>query len=253
MLAVFVFMGFTLYLLDKVAPPSDGKARFGVGESFWFTFASMMLCGTEIHPRTIAARTLAGGLWVFSLIIISTYTANLAAFFTVSKFDSDIRSIFDLLEQSKVRYGTVLYSDVGAFFEKNKLVKFQQLWQMMSSVQPDSMVASSEEGFLRAKSTSEEYAFIWDTPAVKYRVAHDCDYVQVGGTVGSRGYGIGVPLGAQYREEISVALLQLAESGTILMLEQKWVSIELFFVLIIIFLANVRLRYICLFCEIIHV
>jgi hypothetical protein len=70
MLGVFIFTGFMLYMLDKVAPAADDKVRFTISESLWFTFSSMMLCGTETHPRTVAARILAGALWMFSLIII---------------------------------------------------------------------------------------------------------------------------------------------------------------------------------------
>ena len=220
-LGVIVFTGFMMFMLDKVAPASDDKARFTISESLWFTFSSMMLCSTQIHPRTVAARVLAGALWMFSLIIISTYTANLAAKLTVSKFDQDIRSIFDLLEQSKVHYGTVSNSDVGAYFQNNKIDKFQQLWQMMSQIQTDSMVMSSAEGFTRAKDPIMNYAFMWDAPSIRYHVQNDCDYMEVGEVIGSRGYGIGVPIGAQYRDDISMVILKLAEIGTILKTEEK--------------------------------
>ena len=54
-----------------------------VGESWWFTFGAMVGGGTESSPVTIAGRVVTSGWWFFSLILISTYTANLAAFLTV--------------------------------------------------------------------------------------------------------------------------------------------------------------------------
>ena len=57
--------------------------------------------------------------------MLSSYTANLAAFLTVSRFTQDIRSIGDLVDQSKVKYGTVRNSDVAAFFENSQLHHFQ--------------------------------------------------------------------------------------------------------------------------------
>ncbi len=43
--------------------------------------------------------------WFGVLILVATYTANLAAFLTVSRAKTSIESIEDLGAQSKVKYG----------------------------------------------------------------------------------------------------------------------------------------------------
>ena len=45
--------------------------------------------------------------WFYSLIIISTYTANLAAFLTVERMLTPIESADDLVEQTRIKYGTL--------------------------------------------------------------------------------------------------------------------------------------------------
>ena len=224
LLGAFLLVSFTLYVVDRVAPTPDGAVRFDVQDSMWFTFASMVLSGADKIPRTISGRLIAATLWFFSLIIISSYTANLAAFLTVSKIESPIRSVRDLAEQSKVHYGTVRDSQVAAFFENSKLYPFDHMWQMMTSVEPFSMVNSSEEGFRRVREGDGTYAFIWDAPVIKYQVAEVCDYIEVGRPFDSRGYGIGVHHGAAYRDDLTMAILRLGESGDLQNIENRYIG-----------------------------
>lgn len=58
----------------------------------------------------------AGMWWFFTLIMISSYTANLAAFLTVERMASPIESAEDLAKQTKIKYGCVESGSTGAFF-----------------------------------------------------------------------------------------------------------------------------------------
>jgi len=58
----------------------------------------------------------AGMWWFFTLIMISSYTANLAAFLTVERMESPIESAEDLAKQTKIKYGCVESGSTGAFF-----------------------------------------------------------------------------------------------------------------------------------------
>ena len=60
---------------------------------------------------------MAGSVWWFySLIIISTYTANLAAFLTVERMLTPIESADDLVEQTRIKYGTLDAGSTKDFF-----------------------------------------------------------------------------------------------------------------------------------------
>jgi len=54
--------------------------------------------------------------WFFTLIIISSYTANLAAFLTVERMVSPIESAEDLSQQTKILYGTIHGGSTYTFF-----------------------------------------------------------------------------------------------------------------------------------------
>ena len=54
--------------------------------------------------------------WFFTLIMISSYTANLAAFLTVQRMESPIESAEDLAKQTKIKYGCLESGSTRAFF-----------------------------------------------------------------------------------------------------------------------------------------
>ena len=54
--------------------------------------------------------------WAFTLIIISSYTANLAAFLTVQRMEVPIESPDDLADQTNIEYGTIHGGSTMTFF-----------------------------------------------------------------------------------------------------------------------------------------
>lgn len=61
--------------------------------------------------------------WFFALMMLNSYTANLAAFLTMSRMDSSIESAEDLAAQSKIKYGAVAGASTMAFFRVCTFVK----------------------------------------------------------------------------------------------------------------------------------
>ena len=55
--------------------------------------------------------------WFFTLIIISSYTANLAAFLTVERMLTPINGADDLAKQKEILYGTVDSGSTKEFFK----------------------------------------------------------------------------------------------------------------------------------------
>lgn len=55
-----------------------------------------------------------------------------------------------------------------------------------------------------------------------YAVQRDCNLTQIGGLLDSKGYGIATPKGSEWRDKISLAILELQEKGVIQILYDKW-------------------------------
>ena len=57
--------------------------------------------------RSLSSRIVITSWWLFVLVLVNCYTANLAAYLTINKIDSTIRSAEDLVSQDRLRFGTV--------------------------------------------------------------------------------------------------------------------------------------------------
>ena len=94
--------------------------RFTIVNCFWFTIGSLMKqsrwqrdtsdqcshlsilrVAIDYGPRSLSTRVLIGSWWFFSLIMIASYTANLAAFLTTKRLKSPIDDIEALAKQTE--------------------------------------------------------------------------------------------------------------------------------------------------------
>jgi len=67
--------------------------------------------------RSLAGRIIGSAWWFFTLIIISSYTANLAAFLTIERMLTPIDSADDLVKQTEIKYGTLDDGSTQDFFK----------------------------------------------------------------------------------------------------------------------------------------
>lgn len=103
------------HLSGQVATQSAVN-EFSIANSFWFVLGALMQQGCDITPRSISGRIVGAAWWFFTLIIISSYTANLAAFLTVERMVTPIKSAKDLAYQTEVQYGTLMSGSTMDFF-----------------------------------------------------------------------------------------------------------------------------------------
>lgn len=90
---------------------------FTMLNSLWFSLGAFMQQGCDISPRSISGRIVGAVWWFFTLILISSYTANLAAFLTVERMVAPINSPEDLASQTEVEYGTLYHGATWDFFK----------------------------------------------------------------------------------------------------------------------------------------
>ncbi|XP_035212026.1 glutamate receptor ionotropic, kainate 2-like [Stegodyphus dumicola] len=193
--------------------------QFSLANSFWFTIVTLMHQGCDLNPKATSTRIIGAMWWFFTLIMISSYTANLAAFLTVERMITPIESVEDLAEQNKIAYGTLEGGSTMTFFRDSKIETYQKMWRFMEN-RPSVFVSSYEEGVKRVLEGN--YAFLMESTILDYSVQRDCNLTQVGGLLDSKGYGIATPMGSPWRDKISLAILDLQEKGVIQMLYNKW-------------------------------
>ncbi|KAM9377546.1 glutamate receptor 1a [Pholidichthys leucotaenia] len=197
--------------------------EFGIFNSLWFSLGAFMQQGCDISPRSLSGRIVGGVWWFFTLIIISSYTANLAAFLTVERMVSPIESAEDLAKQTEIAYGTLDAGSTKEFFKRSKIAVFEKMWSYMKAADPSVFVKTTDEGVMRVRKSKGKYAYLLESTMNEYiEQRKPCDTMKVGGNLDSKGYGIATPKGSHLRNPVNLAVLKLNEQGLLDKLKNKW-------------------------------
>lgn len=122
-------ISFLMWIFDRWSPYSyqnnrekykddEEKREFNLKECLWFCMTSLTPQGGGEAPKNLSGRLVAATWWLFGFIIIASYTANLAAFLTVSRLDTPIESLDDLSKQYKIQYAPLNGSASMTYFER---------------------------------------------------------------------------------------------------------------------------------------
>nr|XP_033948346.1 glutamate receptor 3 isoform X3 [Pseudochaenichthys georgianus] len=241
MCIVFAYIGVSvvLFLVSRFSPyewnldeqdetkdpqtPPDPPNDFGIFNSLWFSLGAFMQQGCDISPRSLSGRIVGGVWWFFTLIIISSYTANLAAFLTVERMVSPIESAEDLAKQTEIAYGTLDSGSTKEFFRRSKIAVYEKMWSYMKSAEPSVFVKTTPDGVARVRKSKGKFAFLLESTMNEYiEQRKPCDTMKVGGNLDSKGYGVATPKGSALGTPVNLAVLKLSEQGILDKLKNKW-------------------------------
>ncbi|KAK8784934.1 hypothetical protein V5799_008701 [Amblyomma americanum] len=205
---------------DRSSGSERPRNALGLGESLWYATSAVLFQNCETSPRAASTRIVAISWWVFSLIMVSFYTANMAAFLVNEKLQFPIENVHDLAAQSKIRYGCVASGSTESFFKESKLEPYERMWTVMSSNRDELLASSNAEGVERVRRG--DYAFLMEAATIEYLTDRDCQLAQIGGPLDSKGYGFALPRASPYTAHLSEAILRLQETGVIARLKKHW-------------------------------
>lgn len=231
---ITAFVGVTLFLfmVARFSPyewhnphPCEQEAEelsndFTMKNTLWFTIGCLMQQGCDIMPNALSTRVMAAAWWFFILILVSSYTANLAAFLTVERMDNPIQSADDLAKQTKVLYGCLKSGSTRAFFQRSNYTTYARMWSFMESRRAETLLDANGKGVERVKKG--DFAFLMESTTIEYTVERNCDLSQVGSLLDQKGYGIATQQDSPYRAVLSEAVLTLQESGVLHKLKDRW-------------------------------
>ncbi|XP_055348050.1 glutamate receptor-like [Paramacrobiotus metropolitanus] len=230
-----------IFIVGRIAPSEwhlsnrcDPRATNGLvneytaEESLWFTIATLLQQGPNIEPRAVATKIAVAAWFAWSMIVVATYTANLAAFLTVNRMTSPIQTIDDLAYQdpTKVEYGYDILNVASAhFFNVSKQKVYQTMYSNMLS-HPDWITGDQKNGTERVRQGG--YAYIAPRSYVDFvNSGKPCDTMTLGLPLFYDNYAIAVARDSIYRKIFSESLLRLNENGILKMLETRWFSREM--------------------------
>ncbi|XP_018787692.1 PREDICTED: ionotropic receptor 25a [Bactrocera latifrons] len=265
-LAAYFFTSFLMWIFDRWSPYSyqnnrekykddDEKREFNLKECLWFCMTSLTPQGGGEAPKNLSGRLVAATWWLFGFIIIASYTANLAAFLTVSRLDTPVESLDDLAKQYKILYAPLNGSSAMTYFqrmanieqrfyeiwkdlslndsltplERSKLAvwdypvsdKYTKMWQAMQEAQ---LPATLEEAVERVRNSTSAtgFAFLGDATDIRYLVMTNCDLQIVGEEFSRKPYAIAVQQGSHLKDQFNNAILTLLNKRQLEKFKEKW-------------------------------
>ncbi|XP_017869287.1 PREDICTED: uncharacterized protein LOC108617928 [Drosophila arizonae] len=245
--AALVGTALMIWFMDKYSPYSSRNNRdaypyecreFTLRESFWFALTSFTPQGGGEAPKAVSGRLLVAAYWLFVVLMLATFTANLAAFLTVERMQTPVQSLEQLARQSRINYTVVKDSDTHQYFINMKFAedtlyrmwkelalnaskdfrKFriwdypikEQFGHILLAINSSLPVANSTEGFKNVDAHGNaDYAFIHDSAEIKYEVTRNCNLTEVGEVFAEQPYAVAVQQGSHLGDELSYAILEL--------------------------------------------
>ncbi|KAI5740635.1 hypothetical protein M8J76_005732 [Diaphorina citri] len=266
-LAAYFFTSVLMWLFDRWSPYSyqnnrekykddEEKREFNLKECLWFCMTSLTPQGGGEAPKNLSGRLVAATWWLFGFIIIASYTANLAAFLTVSRLDTPIESLDDLSKQYKIQYAPLNGSAAMTYFqrmadiegrfyeiwkdmslndslsdvERAKLAvwdypvsdKYTKMWQAMKEAKLPNSLEEAVQRVRDSKSSSEGFGYLGDATDIRYLVMTNCDLQMVGDEFSRKPYAIAVQQVSAYQISFCFRILLLLNKRKLEKLKEIW-------------------------------
>lgn len=219
LLATVLTVSLAFYYVVRFSPYSEVCTQ-EEKESYWSVMScvmsicsSVLMQGMERHPRSMSARCLLGFWWLFSILIVSTYTATLTSVLTVDVAGDTIDAIDDLL-RSPVKPLVLTGSLWDTTFQTANDGVFKKVAELMK----DMPEVTSEQDALD-HVLSGKMALLHDISNLQYMYSQDCKRLHLAKKLfQSNGFGIIMPENAPYKDTVNNLILRLQEGGFL----DKW-------------------------------
>ncbi|CAF3778396.1 unnamed protein product [Adineta steineri] len=208
--------GFLICLFERQDNPAlQHRSLISLGAmSAWYSFGTIVGYGADFTVTTAAGRLVTIGLYILSLVIVATYTANLASDLTTSK-TKDLISGIDDIKNGKLSYnriGILVDSSVEEYYLRDVSGGIRNFYPL----QQDSEIYSNLINNIID-------AAIMDAGVLEYATSSFyCNLTLVGTDFDQSAFGIAIPKRWLYAEDLDINILLLRESGDLDDLKRKW-------------------------------
>lgn len=194
---VLLSAGFGVWFFERKANAEQfgGSTHRGLAAAFWWSAVTMTTVGYgDKAPQTIGGRAIAL-IWMFtSVIIISSFTAQIATSLTINTLNSAIHGPADL---PRFKISTVGNSTAAHFLTKRHV--------------PVTAFNTIEEA-LKTVASGQADACVYDAAIIKYYLRKEPKLSLLPASFDPRDYAIALPLNSPLRKSLNITLLEIEQS-----------------------------------------
>ena len=182
--------------------------------SIWYSIGTIMGYGVDFQATTASGRLVTAAMYMLSLLLVATYTANLASILTKATPRYTINGIDDIKrgKLSSHRFGVLNGTAMEQYYlrEISHGVRNFYITGSRSQLLTDLLAGIIDATFL-------------DSNVAEYLTNNVyCNLTTVGSSFGDNVFGIVMPKDWSYQQELDVNILSLRESGKLDALRRKW-------------------------------
>ncbi|VAI32607.1 unnamed protein product [Triticum turgidum subsp. durum] len=208
--AFFLFTGFVVWAIEHRANREfRGPASYQVGTLLYFGFSTLVFAHRETLKSNLSRFVVL--VWVFVVLILqSSYTASLTSMLTVPQLEPAVADYGELQRGTEMvgvmNNSFVLRAMTASGFPQGRLVRY-----------PNSQTI--HECLLNGSIG----AVVNETPYLRiFLKTYRDNFTMTGPLNRTGGFGFAFPKGSPYVTDLSQAILKLAESDEMNMIERKW-------------------------------
>ncbi len=206
---VLLAAGFGVWFFERKTNREQfgGRPAHGLGSAFWWSAVTMTTVGYgDKSPQTLGGRLIAL-VWMFtSVIIISSFTAQIASSLTVNRIQTDIKSVSDL---NRFTVATVRESAAATWADHARIRTIE---------------TEDIESALTAVAEGQAAACVYDEPILRYYLRDHPELTILPNSFERRDYAIALPMGSERRKAINIALLEFIQGSTWTQLETRYLG-----------------------------
>lgn len=182
--------------------------------SIWYCIGTIMGYGADFHATTASGRLLTIALYLLSLVLIASYTANLASKLSTIRPSYLVNNIDDM-KDGKIphnRIGILQGTAIEEYFVREVSRGSRNFYPL-----------SSRRQLLDSLLNDQIDASFLDSGVAEYITNHIfCNLTLVGEAFNHGSFGIVMSKNWPYQHDLDVNILSLREKGQLTMLRKKW-------------------------------
>ncbi|GMH18137.1 hypothetical protein Nepgr_019978 [Nepenthes gracilis] len=208
----FLIVGVVIWVLEhRINDEFRGPPKKQFITILWFSLSTTFFAHRENTASTLGKLVLA--IWLFVVLIIqSSYTASLTSILTVQQLSSSIKGIDSLITSADP-----IGFQVGSFAENYLNYEL--------NIRKSRLVAlDSPEHYAEALLQGRVAAVVDERPYIDVFLSEHCQFKVVGQEITKSGWGFAFPRNSPLAVDMSTAILELSESGTLQEIDEYWKS-----------------------------
>jgi ABC-type amino acid transport substrate-binding protein len=233
-LVVLLLIGIVFFLIGKFSPyewgnvaadrdPRGAKNSFTLRNSYLFALSTITWQGYREAPHSLSGRIMAVFWWLFVLLTLIAYTANLTAYLLSRPEqipEMPFKTYEDLVESTSLHVGALNFGSTQNSLRTSRSDTLKSLWSKISS--QNTWVGSYEEGVQRVASSNGNFAMVMETASAEYSARRNCKLMIYGENLFPASMALAVQKGSLWKSIISNIIVDLRTSGFLDQLRDKY-------------------------------